>query len=411
MVITASSQHDPSPTTVSLPVFCACDLVPGAFHGILPGRCPGTFTESGDGVRVTLLPGDAPGTLPVLTSPPPGPNPANPDGTVTLLPIPKAVNGSTQEVIEDLRRHFRHLGLKPSTVATYEKRWRQFEKAFPLLPTSTNPLLEYLAQFDGPTARHRRNHHEAVKRLLDHACKVMSVIQSNPLDRVPRPRIHHRPITTLSIQDVASVNALPMTLRQRVVWDLLAGHGWRQVEVLRITAGDVRMANHGSIWCRGKVRDEWAPILPETLARLIELAEDVPDAGAVIRSRQATSASYDTLRRTVRDLLGQLGLSIEIHGLRRTFATIATELSGDEVLAMRLIRDRVPGVGRFYVERQLPALLARFSPLRLGINFPETKAPGEPPPSETPATVLGGPGGSARGSNPPGTGIPAPQRF
>ena len=49
------------------------------------------------------------------------------------------------------------------------------------------------------------------------------------------------------------------------------------------------------------------------------------------------------------------------HNLRHTFATIVTEESGDLTVATQLIRDQVPGVALWYVERDLPALLERYS--------------------------------------------------
>ena len=52
------------------------------------------------------------------------------------------------------------------------------------------------------------------------------------------------------------------------------------------------------------------------------------------------------------------------HNLRHTFATIVTEESGDLTVAMQLIRDKVPGVALSYVERDLPTLLERYSPVR-----------------------------------------------
>ena len=52
------------------------------------------------------------------------------------------------------------------------------------------------------------------------------------------------------------------------------------------------------------------------------------------------------------------------HNLRHTFATIVTEESGDLTVAMQLIRDKVPGGALGYVERDLPTLLERYSPVR-----------------------------------------------
>ena len=52
------------------------------------------------------------------------------------------------------------------------------------------------------------------------------------------------------------------------------------------------------------------------------------------------------------------------HNLRDTLATLVSEESGDLTLAMQLIRDKVPGVALRYVQRDLPALLERYSPVR-----------------------------------------------
>jgi integrase len=71
------------------------------------------------------------------------------------------------------------------------------------------------------------------------------------------------------------------------------------------------------------------------------------------------------MRKLVRDLMRRAGLSgFTGHNLRDTFATLVTEESGDLTLAMQLIRDKVPGVALRYVQRDLPTLLERYSPVR-----------------------------------------------
>ena len=55
------------------------------------------------------------------------------------------------------------------------------------------------------------------------------------------------------------------------------------------------------------------------------------------------------------------------HDLRRTFATVVTTASHDEFLAMRLIRDRAPGLGDLYIRYpmdQLVEALQQYSPIR-----------------------------------------------
>ena len=44
------------------------------------------------------------------------------------------------------------------------------------------------------------------------------------------------------------------------------------------------------------------------------------------------------------------------HNLRRTFTTWVTVASGSEVLAMRLTRDTIPGVGQRYINEFSPIM-------------------------------------------------------
>jgi len=56
------------------------------------------------------------------------------------------------------------------------------------------------------------------------------------------------------------------------------------------------------------------------------------------------------------------------HDLRRTFATLVTTASKDEFLAMRLIRDSVPGLSNRYIKHpmgQLADALKKYSPVIL----------------------------------------------
>ena len=158
-----------------------------------------------------------------------------------------------------------------------------------------------------------------------------------------------------------------MSLRERAAAHLLAGHGWRQNEVLEVLAGEVRAISGGQMWCHGKQRAEWAPVLPETAELLSRLADGLADDEQVFRGKRGRNEKfgYEGMRKLVRDLMGRAGLSgFTGHNLRDTFATLVTEESGDLTLAMQLIRDKVPGVALRYVQRDLPALLEQYSPIR-----------------------------------------------
>jgi hypothetical protein len=71
------------------------------------------------------------------------------------------------------------------------------------------------------------------------------------------------------------------------------------------------------------------------------------------------------------------------HDLRRTFATLVTASSNDEFLAMRLIRDKVPGLSDRYVNyplAQLVAALEKYSPQRQATKLVPPPTRGNPGP-------------------------------
>jgi len=129
-----------------------------------------------------------------------------------------------------------------------------------------------------------------------------------------------------------------------------------QIEVRRITAGDVRSIRDGIIWCRGKERDEDTPLLPETQELLQQLADTLPDEEPIIRSTRIRSGmtqplGEDGMRQLIQRFLMRSNLKYEYtgHDLRRSFCTLVREASGDEFLAMRLARDKILGINDRYI--------------------------------------------------------------
>jgi len=77
-----------------------------------------------------------------------------------------------------------------------------------------------------------------------------------------RPNIQEHMPNPMTLEQVGMFLSLDMSLKERAAAHLLAGHGWRQNEVLEVLAGEVRTISGGQMWCHGKQRAEWAPVLP-----------------------------------------------------------------------------------------------------------------------------------------------------
>jgi integrase len=232
--------------------------------------------------------------------------------------------------------------------------------------------MDYLSHFDGESGRHRLNQQSLLNMLYEHATRRFGLMK-NPLAGLERPIVTHKPVNTLSLEQVLALNRTPESLPERAALDLLAGHGWRQIEVRRVQARDVAAIDRQLILCHGKERQELTPVLPETADRLREMARDlVPDDFLFVarqkRHGRRVPLGEDGMSQLVARLLARAGIKgFTGHDLRRTFATLVTTASHDEFLAMHLIRDRVPGLSQRYISYpmdQLVEALQKYSPIR-----------------------------------------------
>ena len=135
-------------------------------------------------------------------------------------------------MIQSLREELQYKGAAASTFVTYDKQWRRIAEAFSLLPASQGPLLDWLRQFKDP--KNRGLWHQALSQLYKHGAKHFG-FSSNPLDGVPRPQPLEKPVVALTLDEARALDAAPEDDQERLVVDLLLGHGWRGIELRRLT--------------------------------------------------------------------------------------------------------------------------------------------------------------------------------
>ena len=287
-------------------------------------------------------------------------------------------NIPTSVVVESLLSSKAHKGLKD--VKTISRRLRRIEKAFDYLPFTPEPYRDFLDIFradktKGETGRYKQTMYDYLDILLKHAVKFgfpKNFLKDNDIER---PSAGHKPIRPLSLEQLARVDKTPADDREMVSWQLLAGHGWRQIETIRILARDVRSVEDNTILVHGKERDDFTPLLSETIKILQCLTPDsLADSEPVLRSQHLMRGVYEPLRSNgmyllVNRLFDRAGVNFKGHDLRRTFGTWVKRASGgNELLAMRLLRDKVQGVNDRYIEyttQELVEALEKYSPLRL----------------------------------------------
>jgi len=291
----------------------------------------------------------------------------------SLIPDISPSRIPTKDVILSLIRQKKNKRVKEGTIKTYEKRFNQFAQQFPFLPEKVDAILEYLSRFDGESGRHRRNHQDLLNMLCNHAVRNFN-LPGNPMEKLERPQVTRKLIKTLSWNQIRLLIQMLKTLSERVALDLMLGHGWRQIEVRRILPIDVAEINDDTILCHGKEREELTPVLPQTQALLKQMAAGLAPGDHLFVSRFARQGKKqplgeDGMSQLVERLFKRAGIKgFTGHDLRRTFATLVMVASKDELLAMRLIRDTVPGVGSRYIKYpmgQLVEALKMYSPVKL----------------------------------------------
>ena len=207
----------------------------------------------------------------------------------------------TSQVIESCLKELGHANAKPSTVRTYTKHWSTFAAAFEELPLSRDAIMDYLARFNGSSGRYRLNNQDNIHLLYKQAY-ALGWISMDPMAGMKRPNVKLQQPRSMDLPQVRKLMGLEHTARELAVLHLLVGHGWRQHEVLEMKVSDVRSMERGWIWCHGKEREEFAPILPETADLLRTLISEMEDDEQVIGSVRGRTERFgsDGMRRMVK---------------------------------------------------------------------------------------------------------------
>ncbi len=302
-----------------------------------------------------------------------------------VVPVEKENRISTAEVVKSL---FEQKKMKGTDLSTYKKRFPKIIDRFPYIPSSRDEVFEFLGEFDGETGRYRQTYFDYLNMIFRHAVAFFGLVR-NPLEGVERPVIDHKPVRTLSLDEVETIYKAPETITEKAALEILLGYGWRQIEARRITAGDVKKANNATIQVWGKERNELTPILPETLELLMELTVGLTDNESILRSTRIRNGGTvglgeDGMSQLLDRLFSRSGIEYQGHDLRRTFAQIAVDGDCDEFVVERLLRHKIPGTGNRYFRYPMSKLvraLSIYSPIRIATTPVKIEQDFNPPPS------------------------------
>ncbi len=270
---------------------------------------------------------------------------------------------STIEVLSACLESMRSL-VSQGSLTSYGDAWRAFAKRCPVLPTLPEQIEAYLNRYENH--RTARDIHTKLAVLYKFANMRMSI--PNVIQKVKKPRAKSVEKPSITLDQLRAVLDACQDDTELVLIHLYAGHGLRLSEALRITVADI---SNGLLFIRGKEREEFLPLLPETGELLLKLAQN----------KRPDQPLFNMPRRTaghrITDILHRVGLGkgYSAHTLRHSFSTISQENGMAFTACRRIMRHSKSTETERYTHLSMDHLkgqLEQYSPLRL-LN-PEVEA-------------------------------------
>jgi len=273
----------------------------------------------------------------------------------------------TQEAAE----HF--LQSRAGTIAeeslvSYRHTLMIFAKHCPQLPTKPEELESYFARF--LERRSAASAYSPIKQLYEFASQRYGL--PNAMKSVKRARFKEKEPYSFTLDEAKTVLNTCRNDRELGLIHLYLGHGLRLEEGCRTNIGDIL---DGQMVVRGKERQEFIPLLPETNEILLRLASGRSSKQPIFTSHQGRRLCHKETYNVVKAILRRAGVTegkdgqrIATHTLRKTFATLATHAGCNDRVVKRLLRHKTADVTSLYISMPMDVLrnyLERYSPIRL----------------------------------------------
>jgi len=213
-------------------------------------------------------------------------------------------------------------GLRPKTQKEYHKHLSQFERRFPDLPETPQPIQAWLNSFElAPETVHSRF------RTLRAFYKQLHLWHPdipNPMPLVRAPRLLPKAMRTFTEEEVYRLFTLPLAPRERALLTLLVDIGARANECVSLTWEDVML---GFVVLRGKTGERTVPISETTYRSLQAIRNGTPH----VFTGKRGPLSYLGIYKLVHRLCCRAGINgqrCSPHTFRHTFGTVYAAQDG-----------------------------------------------------------------------------------
>ena len=271
----------------------------------------------------------------------------------------------------DTVEHF--LQSRASTIAeeslvSYRHTLMIFAKHCPQLPTKPEDLETYFARFK--ERRSAASAYSPIKQLYEFANQRFGF--PNTMELIKRARYKEKEPYSFTLDEARAVVNACRNNRELGLIHLYLGHAFRLEEGCRTNIGDIL---DGQMVVRGKERQEFMPLLPETKEILLRLANGRSSEEPIFTGRKGRRLSHKMTYNVVKAILDRAGVTegkegqrIATHTLRKSFATLATHAGCNDRIVKRLLRHKTADITSLYVSMPMDVLrdnLERYSPIRL----------------------------------------------
>jgi len=219
-------------------------------------------------------------------------------------------------------------GLRPRTVAEYGNHLKHFERCFPNLPTTPQPIQGYLNSFTGLTPETVHSRFRTLRAFFKQI-HLWHPDVPNPMPLVRPPRLLPKAMRIFSDEELFSLFRLPLSPRENALLTLLIDIGPRSGECAALTWDDVAP---GYIILRGKTGERIVPISDTTYRLLSTLRNGASSSKHVFLGKRG-ALTQEGIYKLVRHLCREAGISgrrCSPHTFRHTFGTDYAAADGSD---------------------------------------------------------------------------------
>lgn len=249
-------------------------------------------------------------------------------------PSPQSV--STEEVVGKFLASKRAKNLAKASIDTYTQDYKPFIRKFPSPPTTPEEIEGYLEGFPPASRLQQYNRLKALYRFASKRCSL-----PNPMLDIEKPTVKEKPQRVLFPEDAKKVEANLKNDKERAIFALGYGMGWRSKEIRFANCGDIGPDSVvvPSTVVKGKERDEPVTLPPEVREALLPLLNGrSPDSPLICGQRGRLTKNG--VWAIVRKMLLRVGIQGSPHCLRHGYGTALAMQGCDAHTIMRLMRHK-----------------------------------------------------------------------